>query len=194
MRAAFAVLAAALAAGCLLPQPAAEPRYFAPGSPPAAADPPQGPEADAAELRLRRVRAAAYLRNRMVWRNGVELGFYDLLRWTEPPARYVQEWLDDELFERRALRRATGPKAPQLAVRLSAFDELLAPAHEAAVTLDATLLGADGESLFQRSFAARRPIGGDDPKAVADALGEALTDTAGQLGEAVVEALRARPR
>ena len=194
MRAAFAVLAAALAAGCLLPQPAAEPRHFAPGSPPAAADPPQIPAADAAELRLRRVRAAAYLRNRMVWRNGVELGFYDLLRWTEPPARYVQEWLDDELFERRALRRATGPKAPQLAVRLSAFDELLAPAHEAAVTLDATLLGADGEALFQRSFAARRPIASDDPKAVADALGEALTDTTGQLGEAVVEALRARPR
>ena len=65
-------------------------------------------------------------------------------------------------------------------VRLSAFDELLAPAHEAAVTLDATLLGADGESLFERSFAARRPIAADDPKAVADALGEALTDTTGQ--------------
>ena len=62
------------------------------------------------------------------------------------------------------------------------------------MTLDATLLGADGESLFQRSFAARRPIAGDDPKAVADALGEALTDTTGQVGEAVVEALRARPR
>ena len=40
------------------------------------------------ELRLRRLRAASYLRNRMVWRNGVELGFYDLLRWTEPPARW----------------------------------------------------------------------------------------------------------
>jgi ABC-type uncharacterized transport system auxiliary subunit len=193
VRAAFAVLAAALAVGCLLPQPAAEPRYFAPGVP-AVADPPHGADATQPELRLRRVRSAAYLRNRMVWRNGVELGFYDLLRWTEPPARYVQQWLEDELFERCGLRRATSPKAPQLVVRLSAFDELLAPAHEAAVTLDATLLGVDGESLFERSFAARRPIASDDPKAVADALGEALTDTSGQVGDAVLEALHARRR
>ena len=189
------MLTAALAVGCLLPQPAAEPRYFAPGAPPLAADPARAADAaDPAELRLRRVRSAAYLRNRMVWRNGVELGFYDLLRWTEPPARYAQQWLEDELFERRGLRRATSPKAPQLVVRLAAFDELLAPAHEAAVTLDATLLGEDGESLFERSFAARRPIASDDPKQVADALGEALTDTSGQLGDAVVEALRTRRR
>ena len=191
MRVAFAVLAAALAAGCLLPQTAADPRYFTPGAPPAPVD--AGPHAaDGPELRIRRVRAAAYLKNRMVWRNGVEVGFYDLLRWTEPPARYAQQWLDDELFERRGLRRATDPKAPQLVVRLSQFDELLAPAHEAAVTLDATLLGGDREVLVERSFSARRPIAGDDPAAVADALGAALTDATGQLGGAVVDALSAR--
>ena len=193
MRASLAVMAAALAAGCLLPQPAAEPRYFAP-SPLAtsASDPPR--TSAAPELRLRRVRAAAYLRNRIVWRNGVELGFYDLLRWTEPPARYVQTWLEEELFERRDLRRATDPNAPQLLVRLSAFDEVLAPAHEGVVTLDVTLLGPDRESLFERSFSARAPIASDDPKAVADALGVALTDATRQVADAVVEALGTRPQ
>jgi ABC-type uncharacterized transport system auxiliary subunit len=191
VRARLAVLAAALAAGCLLPQPAVEPRYFAPAPPAAAAaDPARSP--DAPELRLRRVRAAAYLRNRIVWRNGVELGFYDLLRWTEPPARYVQEWLEEELFERRDLRRATSPQAPQLVVRLTAFDEVLAPAHAASVALDVTLLGANRESLFERSFAAQAPIASDEPKAVADALGAALTDATRQLADAVVEALGTR--
>ena len=193
MRARLAVLAAALAAGCLLPQPAAEPRYFAPSAPPVLhTDPVRS--SPAPELRLRRVRAASYLRNRIVWRNGVEIGFYDLLRWTEPPARYAQTWLEDELFERRDLRRATDPKAPQLLVRLTAFDEVLAPAHEAAVGFDVTLLGADRESLFERSFAARTPIESDEPKAVADALGAALTDATRQVADAVVEALGTRPR
>ena len=191
MRAAPAVLAALVAAGCLLPQTPAEPRYFAPGAPPPAlADPPRTPNAP--ELRVRRVRAAAYLRTRMVWRNGVEVGFYDLVRWTEAPARYVQEWLDNELFERRDLRRASDPRAAQLEVRLSEFDEVLAPSHEAAVTLDATLLGPDRQALFERGFSARHPIGSDDPSAVADALGAALTDATSQLGAAVVEALSAR--
>jgi ABC-type uncharacterized transport system auxiliary subunit len=185
------VLAAALAAGCLLPQPAVEPRYFAPTPPSAAADDPAR-SAGAPELRLRRVRAAAYLRNRIVWRNGVELGFYDLLRWTEPPARYAQAWLEEELFERRDLRRATSPQAPQLQVRLTAFDEVLAPAHEASVGLDVTLLGADRESIFERSFAASTPITSDDPKVVADALGAALTEATREVADAVVEALGAR--
>lgn len=192
MRAGFAVLAGALAFGCLSPATPVEPRYFAPGHPPAeggdATHPAAGPE-----LRLRRVRAAAYLKNRMVWRKGVELGFYDLWRWTESPARYVQEWLDAELFERRGLRRATDPRAPQLLVRLQAFDELLAPAHEALVTLDVTLLGADREALLERSVSTRKPIGGDDPAQVADALGEALADATGQVAGAVVEALGTRP-
>ena len=186
------MLAAALTAGCLLPQTAAEPRFFAPGAPPPPAADPAHP-ADAPELRVRRVRAAAYLKNRMVWRNGVEVGFYDLLRWTEAPARYVQEWLDDELFERRGFRRAIDPRAPQLVVRLSEFDELLAPSHEAAVTLDATLLGPDRQTLFERSFSARKPIAGDDPSAVAGAFGEALTDASAQVGGAAADALIPRP-
>src|SRR5262249_33486160 len=99
-RGAWAAPAAARAAARLPPPTPAGPRFFAPGAPPPpSADPAHS--ADAPQLRVRRVRAAAYLKSRMVWRNGVEVGFYDLLRWTETPARYAQEWLDDELFERR---------------------------------------------------------------------------------------------
>lgn len=180
------------AAGCLVAQPPAEPRYFTPAEPRATdADP--APRAAAPQLRVRRVRAAPYLRDRMVWRSGVEIGYYDLLRWTETPARFAQRWLETELFERRALRRSTSPVAPTLDASLEAFDEVLAPAHEAAVALGVVLTDPKLGTLVDRTIEVRRPIASDDPGAVADALGEALTAAAQQVGDAVAGALEARP-
>ncbi|MFI5316929.1 MAG: ABC-type transport auxiliary lipoprotein family protein [Myxococcota bacterium] len=184
-------LTALLLAGCLSPRPPAEPRYFSPRAPAAAAaDPPQasaGPQ-----LRLRRVRAASYLRDRMVWRRGVEIGFYELLRWTESPARFAQSWLEDELFERRGFRRSSSPVVATLDASLDAFDELLAPAHEASVALDIVLTDPKLGTLLDRTIEVRRPIASDDPKAIADALGDALAAAAGQVGDAVSAALGAR--
>lgn len=186
-----ALLALLLAAGCLAPQPPAEPRYFSPSAPPAV-DAGSERAASGPPLRLRRVRAASYLRDRMVWRRGVEIGFYDLLRWTESPARYAQSWLEEELFGRRGLRRASSPDVAKLDATLDAFDELLSPAHEAAVELDVVLTDPKLGTLVDRSFEVRRPIASDDPAAVADALGEALAEAAAQVGAAVAQALGAR--
>jgi len=180
------------AAGCIVAQPPAEPRYFTPG-PGLAADPDPPHSADAPLLRVRRVRAAPYLRDRMVWRRGVEIGFYDLWRWTETPARFAQSWLDDELYERRGFRRSTSPLASTLDANLEEFDELLTPAHEAAVALGVVLTDPKRGTLLDRTIEVRRPIASDDPKAVADALGNALDAAAQQIGDAVAAALEARP-
>lgn len=186
MRLAAAIAAALLTAGCLTAQQPLEPRYFTPVVPRASSpDPAHGGEPQL--LRVRRVRAAAYLRDRMVWRRGVEIGFYDLLRWTESPARFAQAALEDELFERRGFIRTTSVTAATLKSSLEAFDELLAPAHEAAVALDVVLTDSKGGTLLDRTFEARKPIASDDPKEVADALGAALAQVVSEIGAAVAE-------
>jgi ABC-type uncharacterized transport system auxiliary subunit len=180
------------AAGCILAQPPAEPRYFTPPAV-AVAHPDPAARLDAPLLRVRRVRAAPYLRDRMVWRRGVEIGFYDLWRWTETPSRFAQNWLETELFEKRGFRRTTAPTAPTVDATLEAFDELLEPAHEAVVALGVVLIDPRLGTLVDRTFEVHRPIAADDPGAVADALGQALTAAAEQVGDAVTAALPARP-
>jgi ABC-type uncharacterized transport system auxiliary subunit len=192
----LALLGVCLALGCLTPRAPVEPRYFAPTAPlsPPPADDPKGDGWDRpVELRMRRVQAAAHLRDRLVWRRGVEIGFYDLVRWTEPPARYAQNWLTDELFARRGFRRSNTLLTPTLTAKLTAFDELLSPAHEASVALDVLVVAPDRTVLFERSFAVKKAIPSDDPNAVADALGAALSEVATQVGEALEKALESRP-
>lgn len=191
------IAAALLLAACLAPREPAEPRYFSPGfaSSANAADGPAQPIAsNAPEVRLRRVSAADYLRRRMVWRRGVEVGFYDLLRWTQPPASYVEERLAHELYEKRGLRRVTRPDSASLTVELLAFDDVLEPTHEGVVALAVRLSDASQMALLDRTFATRRPVEGDTPGAVARALGEALSEAIDQVGAAVASALGEAPR
>jgi ABC-type uncharacterized transport system auxiliary subunit len=187
----LALALAAVTAGCLLPQPPAEPRYFTPRAPDSVDAP--APGAPGPTLRLRRVRAAAYLRTRMVWRRGVEIGFYDLWRWTESPSRFVQDSLETELFERRGFQRTTQPGEPAVDATLESFDERFDPTHEAVVALDVRVTDAARAELLDRSFEVRRPIRGDSPEAIADALGEALAVATHEVGDAVAGALGAGP-
>ncbi len=183
-----------LVCACLAPRQPADPRFFSPGGAPAASEVAARIEPDSPELRLRRVTAADYLRRRMVWRRGVEVGFHDLLRWTEPPASYVEARLAQELFEHLALRRVTRPAAPSLTVELLAFDDVLEPDHEGVVALAVRLADQSQVALLDRTFVAHRPIEGDAPEAVARALGEALTEAVHEVGTAVAAALRDRSR
>jgi ABC-type uncharacterized transport system auxiliary subunit len=180
-----------LASGCLAPRQPADPRYFTPAAPPIARDGAARSEVGP-ELRLRRVFGAPYLRDRMVWRRGVELGFSDLLRWTEPPENYVQARLEQELFVRRGLRRVTRPGAPALTVELLAFDDVLEPTHEAWVTLSALLTDPSQAAFLERTLSVRRPIAGDRAEDIALALGEALSQAVEDLGGEVQAALEER--
>ncbi len=189
------LLASALLLGaCLAPHLPAEPRYFSPGLPPAESAASPRTESNGPDLRLRRVSAADYLRRRVVWRRGVEVGFYDLVRWIQPPASYVEEQLAQELFEQRGLRRVTRPDAASLTVELQTFDDVLEPAREGVVALAVRLSDKSQVALLDRSFVVRRPIEGDTPEAVAQALGEALAEAVDQIGAAVAGALAEPPR
>lgn len=181
---------ALLAAACLEPRPAADARYFVPARPAPAEASARAAESGP-ELRLRRVTAADYLRVRMVWRRGVEVGFYELYRWTEPPAGYVEARLADDLFARQGLRRVTRPSAPALGVQLARFDEVLEPEHEGVVSLSVLLTDPAQVAILERTVTARRPIAGETPEEVARALGEALSEATETVSREVAAALGA---
>ena len=179
----FALPALLLLSGCFggAPDP---PRYFKPLQ--ASPAPPGAKPAEGRRLELSSVSAGEHLRDRIVWRKSdVELGFYDLERWTEAPAVYLQRALATELFERRGLRRAT--RAPQLTlfVELRAFEEVLLPKHTARVRIGASLLDANQTAVWERTFAADRAVKSEDPEAFARAIGAALTRVVDELAGAV---------
>lgn len=176
----LALLGALLAGGCGSPGP----RYFRPPHElPAAA--PIGSQA----LTLEATAAGHHLGDRIMWRGeGMEVGFYDLERWTQPPARYVDRALSDALFVARGLRRVEREGA-FLRVELVAFEEILLPGHEARVELRALLSDPQGAALFERSFAVTQPVAAEDPDAVSRALGAALDACVAQLADAVQRAL-----
>lgn len=188
-RVALALLAGLL--GCLPDVMIAQPRYFAPAEP-AQASEPVAADPGAPLLRLRRVHAAAHLRERMVWRRSeTEFGFHELARWTQPPATWVDQRLARELFEQRGLRRALAGAHPLLQVNLLAFDEVLEPEHVARVELSARLSDASGQALLERTYAAQQPLEGRGPEGVARAMGAALAEVIDQLGADAAAALAA---
>ncbi|HXJ36059.1 MAG TPA: ABC-type transport auxiliary lipoprotein family protein [Candidatus Eisenbacteria bacterium] len=176
-----------LLAGCLLPSPPDPPRYFAPttedGMPRAATNAP---------VRLAPVRSPTYLREAMVWRRSeVEYGFYDQRRWTELPSTYVERALARGLF---AVERTPGEGTANLPVvyaEVRAFEDVLAPVHEARVAVAIEVV--DGRCVLLRTtVAATRPLANDDPGAAARGIGEALDEVAQQADTEIRDAVARR--
>jgi ABC-type uncharacterized transport system auxiliary subunit len=186
---ALALLVVVTCAGCLLPSPPEPPRYFSPSE--ATPRPPvASPAAPGARLAI--VRSPLHLREQMTWRRSqVEYGFYEQRRWTELPGSYVEKALAHELFVVQRISTAAGPDAPVVTVDLNAFEEALAPVHEARVAFTVTVAEPRCVRL-RRSLSAASPLDGDDPVAVARGIGAALDDVVREAGVAVREAL-ARP-
>ena len=184
---------ALLAAGCVF-RDAGAPRFFRPES--AALDgAQQAPlERIGIPLRLRPVRSAPLLRERIVWRaSPVEYGLYEQRRWSELPASFVERALERTLRGTPGLQLTDAPGAATLRVEVMAFDEVLAPTHVAAVSLDVSLEDDAKLPLFGRRFDADEAIEGEAEAAMATAMGKALDAVVGQVAAAVQEALR-RPR
>jgi ABC-type uncharacterized transport system auxiliary subunit len=74
-------------------------------------------------------------------------------------------------------------------VEVLAFDEMLAPAHAATVSLAASLRDGDGGRLLDRTFTADAPIADDDPATMAKAMGRALDEATVAVATAVTAAL-----
>ena len=183
---ALGVAAALLCAGCLF-HDAPPPRYFAPPlglssgeDPPAAAAP------ATVSIRLRGVRAAGYLGEQIAWRvSDVERGLYEQRRWTEFPSRYVDRAMKQALDRIPGMRRVESGHVPTLDLELVAFDDVLAPTHEAAVEIIAALRDAEQAAIFERSFVARRAVADADPGSVARAMGAALDEVVTEIATQV---------
>jgi ABC-type uncharacterized transport system auxiliary subunit len=145
--------------------------------------PPPGEHAKTAsaplELRLGRVNAASYLKDRIAYRDANEVGYYDELRWTEKPEAYVRRALARAFFEDRGIKQLISGSGPTLEVELSAFEELRGSKRAVRVEL-IWLLRDDQLVSTQRSFVIERPLATTKdvatPADIATALSGALDE------------------
>jgi ABC-type uncharacterized transport system auxiliary subunit len=184
------IAVALLAAGCVFRTPP-DTRFFRPASA-ALNDSVEAPSrADGIPLRLRPVRGTPLLRERIVWRaSSVEYGLYEQRRWTELPASYVERALEGALRATQGIRLTGEPGAAVLRVEVVAFDEVLAPARVAAVSLEVELVDSEQLRLIDRTFSAEAPIANERAAATAVAMGKALDEAVAAVAGAVAGTLR----
>ena len=163
-------------------------RYFTPERVVArAADAaPRAPSASHLQLRVGRVGASTYLKDRIAFRDSdYEVGYYDELRWTERPEAYVRRALVRALFEDQPIRQIISGPGPTVDVELSAFEELRAPRHAARVELT-WILRDDQAVLLQRTFLVERPIVEAKSETSASAVATAMSEALGEAVKAMV--------
>ena len=165
-------------------------RVHPPGSPATGAPPLQ--------LRLGRVNAASYIRDRIAFRDSsVEIGYYDDLRWTEKPEAFVRRDLARALFDDEGVQEVVGGVGPTLDVDLDSFEELREPKRAARVALTWQLRD-DTVVLLRRTIMVERPLD-ESPKdkspakGLAVALSVGLEEAVDQIVKAVIPKLSATP-
>ncbi len=140
--------------------------------------------ASSLSVRLGRVNALSYLKDRIAFRDAdYEIGFHDLWQWTEKPESYLRFGMERALFEQHGVRQIISGTGPTLELELDAFDEVRSPRHVARVQVTWLLYG-DQTVLVQNTVTVDRviPVGTDakDPKplvaAMSDALGDVISD------------------
>ncbi len=147
-------------------------RYFSPES---AATPVDPVPLRGHELRLGRVNSAAYIKDKIVFRDSAyEVGYYEERRWTEKPETYVRRALGRALFDRRGIQQIMYGSGTTLDVDVIAFEEVRAPAHVGRVQL-AYALYDDRVVRLSRSITVERPIAFAAGDAAADAIVQALS-------------------
>jgi ABC-type uncharacterized transport system auxiliary subunit len=132
--------------------------------------------AAAVDLRIGRVNAASYLKDRIAFRDeSFEIGYYERLRWTEKPEAYLRRALGHALFQDQGVRQIISGPGPTLDVDLEAFEELKSPRHAARIQVT-WVLHDDQHVQFQETFTIERPIQSVDPggRGIAPAMAEVL--------------------
>lgn len=153
------------------------------------------PTATKLQLRLGRVGAASYLKDKIAFRDGGnEIGFYDGLRWTERPEAYLARAMSRALFEQHGIQQIVGGAGPTLEIELNAFEELRAPRHAGRVEVS-WMLRDDQLVMVQKTFVVEKPIAAaksdSDASAVATAMADALREAIETMVTAVVAELSA---
>jgi cholesterol transport system auxiliary component len=144
------------------------------------------------DLRMGRVNAASYLKDRIAFRDkNFEIGYYDELRWTEKPEAYLRRALDRALFEEQGVRQIISGPGPTLDVDLDAFEELRSPRHAARMQVT-WMLRDDARVQYEETFAVERPIASGEPsgpRGVAAAMAEAFDESVKRIVARVMAAL-----
>ncbi len=196
-----AVLFAALAlpgAGCALltKSDSVYVRYFTPELRAQGESVPAGPSGTAPNdlsVRLGRVNALSYIKDRIAFRDAdYEIGFHDLWQWTEKPESYLRLGVERALFEQQGVHQIISGSGPTLELELDAFDEVRNPRHAARVQVTWLLYG-DQTVLVQKTVTVDRaiPTGADpkDPKPLVSAMSDALGDVIADIVAGVMPAL-----
>lgn len=196
---ALVVTLALVGAGCALTSKADSVlfRYFSPELASTA-----GPSSGEAvgrglELRIGRIDAAAYIKDRLVFReDSQEVHYYDDLRWSEKPEAFLRRAVRRALFEDRGLHELVSRAGPTLELELDALDEVRgkSPLARARVTW---VLRDEQTVLVQRTLVIERPLGSakspPPPDELARAMAAALAEVVrGVATEVVAELQRSR--
>jgi cholesterol transport system auxiliary component len=186
--------------GCALTSKASpiRPRFFSPELPPTPSEVTLGTTSTApVELHLGLVEAASYLEERISFRvNASELGYYEDRRWSERPEEYLRRALEQELFERRHVRRVLSGPGNTLDVELTSFEELRGSPGRVRVALRVTLHD-EREALLETTIVNEEPLlldgAADHAQRVASAMASALAAAVTRACDAVTNQLRPRP-
>jgi cholesterol transport system auxiliary component len=168
------------------------PRYFSPES---SATPTEPIAASGLELRLGHVNAAAYIKDRIVYRDSAyEIGYYEERCWTEMPDAYVRRELNRALFDRRGIRQIMYGPGTTLDVDVVAFEEVRVPQHVGRVELRYVVVG-DRTVQLARSITVERAVAPAAKAVTADAIVKALStamvDAVDMVAESTIAELRA---
>jgi len=186
----------ALIPGCalLMKSDPTVPRYFSPG-PAAPSTAAVRAASSGLELRLGRVNADAYIKDRIVHRDSTyEIGYYEDRVWTEKPESYVRRALARAIFDDRGVSQVLSGASVTLEVDVVAFEEVREPIHVGRIALDYVLYD-DRVVRLSRSIVVERPIpqtkGGDAAREAVQALSDALGSAVDSVAEATAKELRA---
>jgi ABC-type uncharacterized transport system auxiliary subunit len=158
---------------------------------PTAAAAPSTVHTEKLRLRLGRVSAAAYLKDKIAYRDvGNEIGFYEQLRWTERPDAYLARAMSRALFEDHAIQQIVGGAGPTLEIELNVFEELRAPRHAARVEVS-WMLRDDSNVIVQKTLNVERPIVAAKSDVEATAVATAMAGALGDAIEVVITAVLA---
>jgi len=168
------------------------PRYFTPEY---AGDAPSAPVRSDLQLRLGRVEGWSHVRERMVARNsGREVFYSEDRQWTERPEVYLRRALSRTLFEERGLVASLSGRTVTLDVELIAFEEVEQP-HMARMQA-LLVLRDDRMGLLEETITVEQPVAkaepADEPRAVVDALSQALHAGVTRIADRVVGKLSER--
>ena len=124
------------------------------------------------------------------------MGFYEDQRWTENPEAYLRRALERDLYEERGLSRIVTGGTAILDIELTAFEELRGQPTKARVAVRFSLRD-DRHSFLERTLELERPLveraGADSAQRLAETLTSTLAEAVREVGDQVVESLRAAP-